>query len=53
MLTGRIGAEGRCGRGAVDLLKKIGLPSENIVRWDINETRDNPGPYMEIVESDM
>ncbi|KAI9689260.1 MAG: Saccharopine dehydrogenase [Bogoriella megaspora] len=48
-----MGALGRCGRGACDLLAKAGIPEENLVKWDIDETRDNPGPYQEIVESDV
>lgn len=48
-----MGALGRCGRGAVDCLKKAGLSSEDIVQWDINETREKTGPYSEIVESDI
>lgn len=48
-----MGALGRCGRGAVDCLKKAGLKSEDIVEWDINETRAKSGPYPEIVESDV
>lgn len=63
------GALGRCGRGAVDLFEKIGVPSENIVQvrgstcmmepslialqWDMAETSAKPGPYDEIIESDM
>ena len=27
-----MGALGRCGRGAVELLEKIGLPSDNIIK---------------------
>lgn len=33
-----IGALGRCGSGAIDLLKKVGIPDENISKWDVNET---------------
>lgn len=40
-----MGALGRCGSGAVDLCRKVGLPESAIVKWDINETRNNPGPY--------
>ncbi|KAM3414994.1 Saccharopine dehydrogenase [Cercospora zeina] len=46
-----IGALGRCGRGAVDLCVKAGV--EDIVKWDIDETKAKPGPYQEIVESDV
>ncbi|KAF2212639.1 hypothetical protein CERZMDRAFT_40427 [Cercospora zeae-maydis SCOH1-5] len=46
-----IGALGRCGRGAVDLCVKAGV--EDIVKWDIDETKAKPGPYQEIIESDV
>lgn len=48
-----LGAKGRCGRGAVDLLKKVGIPEESIVQWDIEETKDRDGPYPEIINSDI
>ncbi|KAF2141912.1 uncharacterized protein K452DRAFT_318835 [Aplosporella prunicola CBS 121167] len=48
-----MGALGRCGRGACDLFVKAGLPESNLVRWDINETKEKQGPYKEIVESDI
>lgn len=48
-----MGALGRCGRGAVDLLVKAGLPDENIVQWDIEQTRHRQGPYPEILQSDI
>ena len=48
-----MGALGRCGRGACDLLIKAGVPQENLVKWDIDETRDNPGPYKEVADSDI
>ncbi|KAF2094994.1 saccharopine dehydrogenase [Rhizodiscina lignyota] len=48
-----IGALGRCGRGAVDLFKKLGVPDENILKWDLPETSAKSGPYQEIVESDI
>jgi saccharopine dehydrogenase (NAD+, L-lysine-forming) len=47
-----IGALGRCGRGAVDLLRAVGLPSENLLEWDMAETAPG-GPFKEIVESDI
>lgn len=46
-----IGALGRCGRGAVDLCVRAGL--EDILKWDLPETSAKPGPYQEIVESDV
>ncbi|KAH7065262.1 hypothetical protein B0J12DRAFT_29664 [Macrophomina phaseolina] len=48
-----MGALGRCGRGAVDLFVKAGLPESSLVRWDINETKDRQGPYQEIVDQDI
>jgi saccharopine dehydrogenase (NAD+, L-lysine-forming) len=45
---------GRCGKGAVDLCKQIGLPDENIIQWDLAETKQyGPGPFPQIVESDI
>jgi saccharopine dehydrogenase (NAD+, L-lysine forming) len=38
-----LGALGRCGKGAVDLFLKAGVPDENITRWDLNETKDRDG----------
>jgi len=47
-----IGALGRCGRGAVDLAQHAGIPDENILKWDLPETKKG-GPFSEIVESDI
>ena len=47
-----IGALGRCGRGAVDMCKKAGLPDSDIVKWDMAETAKG-GPFKEIVEADI
>lgn len=47
-----IGAKGRCGSGAIDLLKKIGLPDQNILKWDMAETARG-GPFPEIIQSDI
>lgn len=44
-----IGALGRCGSGAIDLLRKVGIPEENIIKWDMAETAKG-GPFREIVE---
>ncbi|KAF2744402.1 Formate/glycerate dehydrogenase catalytic domain-like protein [Sporormia fimetaria CBS 119925] len=46
-----LGALGRCGTGAVDLLEKVGC--SEIKKWDLAETSERPGPYPEIVESDI
>ncbi|EMC91366.1 hypothetical protein BAUCODRAFT_152629 [Baudoinia panamericana UAMH 10762] len=62
-----IGALGRCGRGAVELCQKAGLDqiivshshvlsqSAQLIlqKWDLPETSAKPGPYQEIVESDV
>ncbi|KAJ4313493.1 Saccharopine dehydrogenase, partial [Neodidymelliopsis sp. IMI 364377] len=46
-----LGALGRCGSGAVDLLEKVGCPE--IKKWDLAETKERDGPYPEIIESDI
>lgn len=47
-----IGALGRCGSGAIDLFKKIGIPEDNIAKWDMAETAKG-GPFQEIVDLDI
>lgn len=47
-----IGALGRCGRGAVELFRKIGLEEENILKWDLEETAKG-GPFQEILDVDI
>lgn len=47
-----IGALGRCGRGAVDLFRKIGLNEDDIVKWDMAETAKG-GPFQEILDVDI
>ncbi|KAF8306843.1 Formate/glycerate dehydrogenase catalytic domain-like protein [Clavulina sp. PMI_390] len=47
-----IGALGRCGRGAVDLFRKVGLAEEDIVKWDMAETAKG-GPFQEILDVDI
>lgn len=47
-----IGAKGRCGTGALDLLKAAGIPQERLLEWDMDETAPG-GPFKEIVESDI
>ncbi|KAH3666924.1 hypothetical protein OGAPHI_003374 [Ogataea philodendri] len=47
-----IGALGRCGSGAVDLCRKVGIPEDNILKWDMKETAKG-GPFQEIVEADI
>lgn len=33
-----IGALGRCGSGAVDLCLRAGVPTENVIKWDMVST---------------
>jgi len=47
-----IGALGRCGSGAVDLCLRAGVPTENVIKWDMAETAKG-GPFPEIIESDI
>lgn len=47
-----MGALGRCGTGACDFARKAGIPEENIIKWDINETKKG-GPFPEIVQADI
>ncbi|KAG6842497.1 hypothetical protein C0991_000023 [Blastosporella zonata] len=47
-----IGALGRCGRGAVDLFRKIGLDENDIIKWDLDETKKG-GPFDEILNVDI
>jgi saccharopine dehydrogenase (NAD+, L-lysine forming) len=44
-----IGALGRCGSGAVDAALKVGVPDENVLKWDLEETASG-GPFPEILE---
>ncbi|EEA27229.1 Saccharopine dehydrogenase [Talaromyces marneffei ATCC 18224] len=44
-----IGALGRCGGGAVQFAKDVGIPDEDIIKWDLEETKKG-GPFKEIVE---
>jgi saccharopine dehydrogenase (NAD+, L-lysine forming) len=45
-----IGALGRRGSGAVDLCLRAGVPDENVLKWDLDETAAG-GSFREIVES--
>lgn len=47
-----IGALGRCGSGALDFFKKVGIPDEKLIKWDMKETAPG-GPFKEIVQSDI
>lgn len=46
-----LGAKGRSGRGALDLLAKLGF-KDSISQWDLAETRKG-GPFPEILEHDI
>jgi saccharopine dehydrogenase (NAD+, L-lysine-forming) len=37
-----IGLLGRCGGGAVDLCLRAGVPTENVLKWDLEETGNEP-----------
>lgn len=47
-----IGALGRCGSGAIEFFRKVGIPDDNISKWDMNETARG-GPFQEIADSDI
>ncbi|XP_031562025.1 saccharopine dehydrogenase [NAD(+), L-lysine-forming]-like [Actinia tenebrosa] len=47
-----IGALGRCGKGALDLANKVGIPASHLGKWDINETKKG-GPFKEILNYDI
>ncbi|MCJ1273424.1 Saccharopine dehydrogenase [Puttea exsequens] len=47
-----IGALGRCGRGALECCRQAGIPEEQILKWDMDETA-RPGPYDAIKEADV
>ncbi|KAJ5674180.1 Saccharopine dehydrogenase [Penicillium macrosclerotiorum] len=47
-----IGALGRCGKGAVQLAKDVGIPESNIIQWDMEETKKG-GPFKEILDADI
>ncbi|CDZ96774.1 saccharopine dehydrogenase [Phaffia rhodozyma] len=47
-----IGALGRCGSGAVDLFRKVGLKEDDILKWDMKETAGG-GPFAEFLDVDI
>ena len=47
-----MGAKGRCGGGALDLCRAVDIPESNLLKWDMEETKDG-GPFVEIRESDV
>ncbi|CAH1761880.1 1250_t:CDS:2, partial [Entrophospora sp. SA101] len=44
-----MGALGRCGKGACDISHNVGIDKENIIKWDIEETKKG-GPFSEILD---
>ncbi|GBL48569.1 saccharopine_dehydrogenase_[NAD(+),_L-lysine-forming] [Candidozyma auris] len=47
-----IGALGRCGSGALDLFRKVGIPEDHLQKWDMAETAKG-GPFQEIADADI
>lgn len=47
-----IGALGRCGKGALEIAHKLGLPKAAIAEWDLDETKPG-GPFKEILDYDI
>lgn len=47
-----MGALGRCGSGAVDLCLQAGIPSSDLLKWDMADTAAG-GPFPEIATSDI
>jgi len=47
-----MGALGRCGNGAVSLLEKVGVPTADIVKWDMAETKEG-GPFAQTLQYDI
>ncbi|TPX58163.1 saccharopine dehydrogenase (NAD+, L-lysine-forming) [Powellomyces hirtus] len=47
-----MGAKGRCGTGATDFAKRVGISEASIIQWDIEETRAG-GPFAEIAAHDV
>lgn len=47
-----LGYLGRCGSGAADFARRVGIPEESIIKWDMAETAKG-GPFEEIVAHDI
>ena len=47
-----LGALGRCGKGAIQCCLDLGIPKENILQWDLQETKKG-GPFEEILQVDV
>ena len=41
-----MGALGRCGSGAVSLFEKAGFDADQIIKWDMAETKGGGSPYL-------
>ena len=46
-----IGANGKCGRGAIDLLDKASIT--NVTKWDLADTKGKNGPFDKILDFDI
>ncbi len=47
-----MGALGRCGSGAADFARRVGIPEEQIIKWDMAETAKG-GPFEEILKHEI
>ncbi|OAA66969.1 hypercellular protein [Niveomyces insectorum RCEF 264] len=47
-----IGALGRCGKGAIECCRAVGIPEASVIKWDLAET-SRGGPFAEIVDADI
>ncbi|XP_031565807.1 saccharopine dehydrogenase [NAD(+), L-lysine-forming]-like [Actinia tenebrosa] len=47
-----MGALGRCGHGALDIARKLGIPESNQIKWDLEETKGG-GPFPQILKYDI
>ncbi|KAI9773580.1 MAG: hypothetical protein M1840_006854 [Geoglossum simile] len=47
-----MGALGRCGKGALDFCIAAGIPTSNLLKWDMEETADG-GPFTQIAAVDI
>lgn len=47
-----MGALGRCGSGAIDFASRVGIPTADVRKWDLEETKAG-GPFPEILDVDV
>lgn len=47
-----IGALGRCGKGSIDLAEAVGINGDDLIRWDMEETKRG-GPFPELLDVDI